>query len=126
MGLKSVLIVDDDDDIRETVALALEFEGYPILKASNGKEALALLEGLEVLNYPGLIILDLMMPVMDGSSFLHHVHTNMAETLGKIPVILATAKGSLEAIKYAELAQGRMKKPIDLDDLYATVKTYCS
>ncbi len=64
---KPVLIVEDDESIRETLRLFLEFEGYRVLTASSGQEGLAALPGPDS---PGLVLLDLMMPVMDGWQFV--------------------------------------------------------
>lgn len=125
MGSNSVLVIDDDEDIRETLGQALEFEGYKVLKAIHGQDALDLLEALNQKDYPKLIILDLMMPVMDGSEFLGFIHTHKKDTLALIPIVLATAKGSLGSIKNAELARESIKKPLDLEFLYEVVKKYC-
>src|SRR6185437_6059247 len=61
---RPVLVVDDDPDIRETLRFVLEDAGYPVYSAENGEEALAVLASVNPL--PGLILLDLMMPVMSG------------------------------------------------------------
>ena len=65
-GDPSILIVDDDPDILQTLALCLSTEGYRILQASNGREALDVVEK----ERPSVILLDLMMPVMDGWQFV--------------------------------------------------------
>src|SRR4029453_111091 len=64
MDPKPVLVVDDDPDIRETLRFVLEDAGYPVYCAENGREALQVLEGAK--HRPGLILLDLMMPIMSG------------------------------------------------------------
>lgn len=119
---KKILIVDDDDDIRETLKEALEFEGYTIAVAINGADALQCLG--KMAEQPGLIILDLMMPVMDGSKFIETVHQNHKDTYAKIPIILATAKGNLGQEENGHLAVERIKKPVDLDELYRVVDKY--
>src|SRR4051794_23035693 len=63
-GLRTVLVVNDDQDLREAIHDALDDHGYPVHLASNGEDALAALELLP--EPPGVILLDLMMPVMDG------------------------------------------------------------
>ena len=126
MHLKSVLIIDDDEDIRETISQALELEGYTVLTAIHGQDGLKVLEGIAVEDYPGMIILDLMMPVMDGSQFLEFVHTNKKDTFGKIPIVLASAKGNHGDHQHAKLASEVLRKPLDLDELYAVVGKYCS
>ncbi|MDF2723507.1 MAG: DNA-binding response regulator [Paenibacillus sp.] len=81
-----ILVVDDDNDILQLVTIHLTREGYEVLQAQNGQQALKLLEDTEV----GLAILDVMMPGMDGFS-LTKIITNDLD----IPVILLTAKGQL-------------------------------
>lgn len=124
MQFKTVLIIDDDEDIRETITQALELEGYTVHTAIHGQDGLKVLEGLTG-NYPGMIILDLMMPVMDGSQFLDFVHTNKKDTFAKIPIILASAKGNHGDNQHAKLASEILRKPLDLDELYSIVKKYC-
>lgn len=127
MQLKSVLIIDDDEDIRDTISQALELEGYTVHSAIHGQDGLKVLESLAAAaDYPGMIILDLMMPVMDGSQFLEFVHANKKDSFAKIPIILASAKGNHEDHQQAKLASEILKKPLDLDELYAVVKKYCS
>jgi CheY-like chemotaxis protein len=120
---KTILVVDDDDDIRETLKEALEFEGYAVNVAYNGAHAIESLQ--KMVRLPDLIILDLMMPVMDGSKFLEVIHSDYKDSFAKIPLILASAKGSLSNFENSELAQEKIKKPVDLDELYQVVKKYC-
>ena len=82
-----VLVVDDDDDIRTAVQEVLEGEGYPTRGASNGKEALDLLQTSTV--PPALVLLDLMMPEMDGWELL--VRMDQDPALHRIPVALMSA-----------------------------------
>src|SRR5689334_25425820 len=72
IAIGSVLVVDDDADIRGAVQLLLRTAGFEVVAARNGREALQLLDSEE----PGLIVLDLMMPEMDGWDFLAHAETN--------------------------------------------------
>ena len=69
MSSGAVLIVDDDNDVRSALAELLEEEGFSVEGAANGREALALLRGGTV--HPAVILLDLMMPGMDGWDFRH-------------------------------------------------------
>ena len=85
-GQRTVLVVDDEEPTRELFRRTLESEDCRILEAENGREALDLLESSQ----PDLIILDLMMPVMDGFEFLSEYNRN--EKWQKIPVIVVTAK----------------------------------
>lgn len=85
MNKKPILIVDDDKDILSAIKMILELHGYAIESASNGKEALELLHS----ELPSLILLDLMMPVMDGFEFLQNIESN--PKFSNIPVIVMTA-----------------------------------
>ncbi len=119
MGLGcDILIVEDDEVIRELLKEALEMEGYKTLTASNGQEALQALHG--VLN-PCLILLDLMMPVMNGWQFLESKKTD--DSIKPIPVVVMTAatNGKLRALE----TEGFMRKPIDLNVLTNWVERFC-
>ena len=116
--MKSVLIVDDDPDIAETIAFMLEDRGYHAETAANGREALRRLhEGPP----PSLILLDLTMPVMDGRQFRR---AQLAEApLASIPVVVLTADAS--AAREAGVdATGWLVKPVALDTLLDTVVRY--
>jgi CheY-like chemotaxis protein len=118
MTCQSVLIVEDEQTIRETLQLTLEIEGYSVYTAENGKDGL---EQLRQIPKPCLILLDLMMPVMNGWQFVEALHENTVLTT--IPVVVVTAFNErTRSIR----ADGVMKKPVDLDALLATVKRYCS
>lgn len=113
-----MLIVDDDADIRETISLALEDEGYDVVSAVNGADALRHLR--ESKQAPHLILLDLMMPVMDGVEF----RTKQREDthLSGIPVIVITASGNAKEKTQALEVQEIIKKPIALHTLLETVR----
>src|SRR4249919_3856272 len=83
-----VLIVDDDESIREALEFELEFEKHPTAVAGNGKEAM---EWLHQHRSPALILLDLMMPIMDGWQVLEHLRQD--ERLARVPVVIITAFG---------------------------------
>jgi CheY-like chemotaxis protein len=88
---RAVLVVDDDDDIRSAVQEVLEEEGFETIGAANGKQALDVLHGCTYL--PALILLDLMMPEMDGWEFL--VRIDEDPTLHQVPVALMSAHPSV-------------------------------
>jgi CheY-like chemotaxis protein len=113
----SVLIVEDDEDIRAAMAELLEGEGFQVSVASNGQEGL---EVLEHLGKPCLVLLDLMMPVMSGEDFLRHLRENPSFT--RVPVIIVTASGR----QPLPGAQGILKKPFEIGDLFATVAAHCA
>lgn len=114
----TVLIVEDDRDIREALQQAIELEGYNVEVAENGAVGL---EKLAVVQRPCLVLLDLMMPVMNGLEFLNALHAD--EMLATIPVLMVTAYGKMAA--EARGTVGLVKKPIDLDVLLNFVKQYC-
>jgi CheY-like chemotaxis protein len=111
------LVVEDDPDIRTTLCFALQIEGYRAASAANGLEALQILaKGLN----PCLILLDLMMPVMNGREFLDALH--QSAPLRGLPVVLVTAFGE----QARELkVQGLIHKPLNLDALFEVVKKWC-
>lgn len=110
--IETVLVIEDDADIRGSVVEALESEGYTVVSAGNGQEGIDSLRNAARL--PDLIILDLMMPVKDGVEFRME---QQAEPRWKdIPVIVMTADPS--AVRQLEAAHGRyLRKPVDLDEL---------
>lgn len=115
---RTILIVEDDAAIRTALQLALEMEGYQVKTASQGKEALELLPRIDT---PCLILLDLMMPIMNGWEFSQALRQDMV--LAPIPVALVTAY-SEEAAGFSG-AQALIKKPVDLELLYQTVRKFC-
>lgn len=114
---RSILIVEDDADIRETLKYALELEGYEVTTAHNGRDGL---EQLPKMAKPCLILLDLMMPVMNGWEFANALQDDMV--LATIPVIVVTAFADRAG---GIPAKGVIKKPIDIDLLFSTAHRYC-
>ena len=119
LGEGSVLVIDDDDDIRETVQTILESEGYSVAGAPNGAAGLHQLAHIR----PRLILLDLNMPVMDGASFRER--QLLDESLAAIPTIIMTARANPGAAAGPLFARACLVKPIDLDELLALVSHYC-
>jgi CheY-like chemotaxis protein len=114
----TVLVVDDDADIRETIAELLEDEGYSAVSAANGVEALRLLRAGFV---PSLILLDLMMPLMDGYSCRAELRCD--PVLSSITVVVITAGAT---IRHHELDVAAIcRKPLDLTSLLAIVGQCC-
>jgi len=111
----AVLVVEDDGDIREAVATALELEGFHVFVAENGVRALELLEAIP---HPSLILADLMMPVMDGWQLIAALSQD--DRLATLPVVLVSANPEAGPEGFQ-----RVKKPIDLDDLIKIVSELC-
>lgn len=120
MAAKLILVVDDDEDIRDAVQQALEEEGYAVAVAANGKQALELLQGGVS---PALILLDLMMPVMNGYEFVEK--QGQDPPLAQIPVVILTADGSIDKAASIRIA-GYVRKPIKLERLLAIARQYAS
>jgi two-component system, chemotaxis family, chemotaxis protein CheY len=117
---KFVLVVDDDDDIRDCLVGYLEDEGFRSLGAANGKRALEILKRSGP--RPSVIVLDLMMPVMDGRGFREE-QLRVAD-LADIPVILISAYADLtETARELKVAEC-LSKPIDPMGLLAVVRQY--
>jgi two-component system, chemotaxis family, chemotaxis protein CheY len=111
-----ILVVEDDADIRETIAAILEMEGYVVVLASNGEEAITAM----AYRKPSLVLLDMRMPVLDGWGFARVLH----ERGVKVPIIVMTA--AQDAGRWAREigAQGFIAKPFDLSDLLYQVERY--
>jgi CheY-like chemotaxis protein len=112
----SVLVVDDEPDIRQAIQEVLTDEGYTVFTARNGKDALEVLSRVAP---PSLILADILMPVMDGVELIEHLRRH--ERLASIPVVV------LSAASTARPPEGTMvlRKPIGLDHLLAVVKANC-
>ncbi|RYM05097.1 response regulator transcription factor [Sporolactobacillus sp. THM7-7] len=113
--MNNILIVDDDPNIRELVSVFLENEGFSCIEAANGKQALAFLETRQI----GLIVLDIMMPEMDGWAFCRTVRASY-----QIPILMLTAKGeTMQKVKGFELGtDDYMVKPFEPIELVMRVK----
>jgi CheY-like chemotaxis protein len=118
----NVLIVDDAPDIRLILTVALTDAGYRVESAADGQEALSLLQSTT--ERPCVIVLDLMMPEMNGWEFLAWQQAD--ETLATIPVIIVSAiPTSLEEAQAAG-ARAVLRKPLDFGALRALVAQYCT
>lgn len=116
---RPILVVEDDEDIRETLQQVLETEGYSTAGAANGAEALGALLSDRM---PCLVLLDLMMPIMSGPELLSRMRQD--PRLASIPVIIVSAWAQ-EAEKTSG-AQGFLKKPVDLEALLEVAGQFCA
>jgi CheY-like chemotaxis protein len=117
---RPVLVVDDDEDVRDVVATVLDDAGFAVALAGDGSEALRRLRQGGVT--PCLIILDLMMPVMDGYRFRAEQRADAA--LAAIPTLVFTA-GSVGPEVKALDPLAVIRKPIDLNRLLELIRAHC-
>ena len=120
MPTRSILIVEDDEPVREALVALLEGAGYRVVEAADGAEALQRLRGTDPV---GLILLDLMMPVMNGWEFRDHQRRDPA--LAAIPVVIVTADHAAAAKAAAVGAAGCLLKPFEVPELLGLVERYC-
>jgi two-component system, chemotaxis family, chemotaxis protein CheY len=109
-----VLVVDDDPDILDAICDILEVEQYRVARARNGLEALERVEA----ERPAVILLDLMMPVMDGVTFARALHERPA--VRDVPILVISADGN-PARAASVGARGYLAKPFDIDTLLGHV-----
>ena len=112
----SILIVDDDPDIREALVDVLSDSGFAVRAAANGREALAILRSSAP---PRVVLLDLMMPVMDGLQFRQEQLADPA--LRDIPVIVISAGSNVAESARALGVTASLRKPLDLDKLLEVI-----
>lgn len=115
---KSVIVIDDSRDIQVLLKGLLESEGYEVLTAINGLEALQILKHSKHL--PSLILLDLMMPVMDGSSFIKEFQK--VADYHDVKVVLMSADNKYVEKNSSLKAYNFIKKPFDIDQLLEAVE----
>ena len=119
MSVPTVFIVEDDLDTREMLAKFLELEGFDVRVAVNGQQALdALSEGAQA----SVILLDLMMPVMDGWEFRRRQSEDAR--LSRIPTIVVSAAGRDRLAQIS--ADAYLSKPVDMDELLQRVHQFCA
>jgi CheY-like chemotaxis protein len=116
-----VLVVDDDHAIRETLRAILEDEGYQVAVAANGREALERIEAAPT--PPGLCIVDLVMPVLDGWGLCAELARRPA--LVAVPVVLVSANSQLDGPALGLTTVHLMRKPLSFDELLGYVQRYC-
>jgi CheY-like chemotaxis protein len=117
MHSKSILVVEDDPSIREVMKDVLELSGYRVVTAANGREGYEILKRGEK---PGVVFLDLMMPVMDGWEFMANRKTD--SELSRIPVVVLTAS---QYLPQPEGASHYLAKPLELETLLSVARNYC-
>jgi len=117
--MKPILIVDDDRDIRESLRDTLSDEGYVIVEASDGTEALEYIRTHDV----ALVLLDWNMAPMDAPAFMAEIAKD--ERLRGLPVVLLTADSRISGRGALPGYVASLKKPIDLEKLFQLAERYC-
>jgi len=120
MTAHRILVVDDDEDIRATMIELFEDHGYEAIGAIHGRDALERLRAQE--RPPCVILLDLMMPVMDGWEFRHQQRSDPA--LAAIPVVVISAYRHRPSVTELDAAE-YLNKPVQFDNLLEVVRRHC-
>jgi CheY-like chemotaxis protein len=114
MDNHSILVVDDDDDVRKMMCFVLAAEGYAAVEAHDGVEAL---ERMSADGPPALVVVDLMMPRMDGEELIRKMHQNPA--LVKTPIAIISGRGTPEPIAGVN---AQLVKPVEIGELLSVVQ----
>ena len=115
-GPKKILIADDEEQLALAVKIRLQSKGYQIFTAPDGRQALDLITQQQ----PDLIILDILMPVMDGYSCLREINRRFGR--GRIPVIVLTARDRMKDLFELEGIEDYVIKPFDHEDLLVRIE----
>lgn len=113
--MHTILVVDDDPAIRDVVADILSMSDYDVQTAANGAEALEQIRQEQ----PAAVLLDLMMPIMDGWEFLRHCRRE--PPCAPVPVAIMSAARDASAVAHELGAQAFLAKPFELDDVLCVV-----
>jgi len=116
-----ILVVDDDAGIRDSLADLLDDEGYQVVTASDGRDGLAKLRQLNG-SRPCVILLDLMMPVMNGPQF--YAEQQRDPQLASIPVVVISADANVRA-KAAQFGGEYLAKPVKIEQVLDVVQRHC-
>ncbi|MCP3063143.1 response regulator [Myxococcus sp. K38C18041901] len=115
-----LLVVDDDADLREALEEVLRDAGYSVTGAINGKHALDVLGDMSAL--PALVLLDMMMPVLDGAGFARAMR--QVPAWRDIPVLVFSASANARQVAEEIGACGHLRKPVDVDTLLDAVRRH--
>jgi len=118
---RPVLVVDDDEDVRDILRVLLETEGFRVETAKDGVEAL---ERLKACSPPSVILLDMMMPRMDGEGFVHAMRRDPA--VADIPVIIMSGHNAARDKAAALSAVACLAKPVEIDEILQVVRKIAS
>jgi CheY-like chemotaxis protein len=117
---KTVLLVEDDPDIREGMADVLRDAGRSVVEAQDGREAFA---KLNLLGRPCLILLDLLMPRMDGYESLEQL--KQRPDAPQFPVLVLSAHANADAVQHYPGVIGTLRKPFQVKTLLSWVEALC-
>ena len=120
LSCRSILVVDDDPDVRDAIASVLGDEGYGVTSVGNGREAL---EHLQHRTRPSLILLDMMMPEMDG--WLLRQELKKSPELASIPIVILSGHGDVRDAALALGAVDYLRKPLRIESLLEIAERYC-
>jgi CheY-like chemotaxis protein len=120
-GDRCIFVVEDSKDIRDLIVLLYQSEGYVAESACDGKEALEKLRARSEL--PAVILLDLMMPGMDGIQF--RIEQEKDTRLMNVPVLVMTADSNAEIKALKVGAKGYLRKPVSVETLLQVAEKYC-
>jgi len=117
--MSCIWIIDDDEDIREVITYALESEGYEVYGFDDADDALRSLADLSLANFPGLILVDYLMPKVDGLEFINRFREKWGT---RTAIALCSGMGAIDE----EIPSGiiELNKPIELDELLHTAKLF--
>ena len=113
---KKILVADDEAQLALAIKIRLQSKGYEVLTASDGRAAL----DLAVKEQPDLILLDVMMPTMDGYSCLRELNAKLGR--GKVPIIILTARDRMKDLFELEGIEDYVVKPFDHEDLMVRIE----
>ena len=119
---KRILVVEDDRFIRESIIEVLEEEGYLVHGVPNGQDAISFLKSTSPL--PCLILLDLMMPVMNGWELQNQIKNDVR--FKSIPIVVVTADVNAQKNADSVKVEGWVRKPIEIETLLKTVQAHCA
>jgi CheY-like chemotaxis protein len=120
LSCRSILVVDDDPDVRDAVASVLVDEGYGVTGVGSGREAL---QHLQQHMRPSLILLDMMMPEMDG--WLLRQELKKSPELASIPIVILSGHGDVRDAALALGAVDYLRKPLHIESLLEIAERYC-
>jgi len=121
MHCRHILLIEDEPDLRETLRDLLELIGFQVETAANGREGL---DKLDNLGHPCLIMLDLMMPVMNGWQFLENIRKDSRPDRAALPVVVVSAAADVTDVQ-SRYGCRSLSKPVDIDRLLALAHQHC-